>query len=82
MGNTAFLPIAPEVILLLGAVLVLMAEVTLKAGAGRGPGWPPFAGGGRCFSWLQWLKVDDLVPRGSQLFFSMDVPASTGCRWS
>ena len=79
MGNTAFLPIAPEVILLLGAVLVLMAEVTLKAGRRA---WAGLAAislvGAAAFSWLQWLKVDDLVAEGSsQLFFSMDVPGAT-----
>ena len=79
MGNTAFLPIAPEVILLLGAVLVLMAEVTLKAGRRA---WGGLAAislvAAAAFSWLQWLKVDDLVAEGSsQLFFSMDVPGAT-----
>jgi NADH-quinone oxidoreductase subunit N len=64
MENIAFLPIAPQVILLLAAVLVLMAEVT--AGLGR-RAWAIIAGGALAasvgFSILQWLRVEDLGPQ-------------------
>lgn len=68
MGNIAFLPIAPEVVLLVGALAVLMVEVTLKLGRRA---WGLVAGTALVvafgFSILQWLRVDDV---GDQLNFS------------
>ena len=61
MGDIAFLPIAPEVILFGGALVVLIGHVAfgwqrrswaiVSAGA---------LAGATVFSWLQWLRVDDL----------------------
>jgi len=66
--NIAFLPIGPEVVLLAGAVLVLMAGVALKLGSRD---WAIVAGislvASFLLSWVQWLRVDDL---GRQLSFS------------
>jgi NADH-quinone oxidoreductase subunit N len=63
MGNIAWLPIAPEVILLVGALAVLMAAVAL--GVPR-PVWGGLAVvsllGAGVFSWLQWVRVDDVGP--------------------
>lgn len=68
MGNIAFLPIAPEVVLLIGALLVLMAEVTLHLGRRA---WGLIAGvavaASVAFSVLQWVRVGDI---GDQLNFS------------
>ncbi len=68
MENIAFLPIGPEVVLLAGAVLVLMAGVALKLGSRD---WAIVAGislvASFLLSWVQWLRVDDL---GRQLSFS------------
>ncbi len=68
MENIAFLPIGPEVVLLAGAVLVLMAGVALKLGSRD---WAIVAGislvTSLLLSWVQWLRVDDL---GRQLTFS------------
>ncbi len=68
MENIGFLPIAPEVALLAGALLVLMAEVTL--GLGR-RAWALLAGGSLAsafaFAVLQWLRVGEI---GGQLNFS------------
>ncbi len=64
MENIAFLPIAPEVILLAGAVLILMAEVTLRMGQRT---WAAIAGislvTSVVFSVLQWLRVDEIGPQ-------------------
>jgi len=66
--NIAFLPIGPEVVLLAGAVLVLMAGVALNLGSRD---WAILAGvslvASFLLSWVQWLRVDDL---GRQLAFS------------
>jgi NADH-quinone oxidoreductase subunit N len=68
MGNVAFLPIAPEIVLLIGALAVLMVEVTLKLGRRA---WGLLAGTAIVaafgFSVLQWLRVGDV---GDQLNFS------------
>jgi NADH-quinone oxidoreductase subunit N len=66
--NISFLSVAPEVVLLIGAVLVLMAEVTLKLGRRA---WALLGGGATVaafgFSILQWLRVDEVM---GQLNFS------------
>ncbi len=68
MENIAFLPIAPEIVLLAGAVLVLMAEVTLQLGRRA---WALISGSAVVaalgFSVVQWLRVDEV---GDQLNFS------------
>ncbi len=68
MQNIAFLPIAPEVVLLIGALAILMAEVTLKLGKRA---WALISGltlvVATAFAVLQWLRVDDI---GGQLNFS------------
>ncbi len=62
MENVAFLPIAPEVVLLIGVVLVLMAEVTLDLGKRA---WGLIAWASLlialAFSVLQWLRLDELM---------------------
>jgi NADH-quinone oxidoreductase subunit N len=64
MGNIAFLPIAPEVVLLAGAVLVLILEVTLNLGrrvwAGLAALSVIVATG---FSVVQWFRVDAIGPQ-------------------
>jgi NADH-quinone oxidoreductase subunit N len=64
MGNIAFLPIAPEILLLAGALLVLMAAVAFNQPRGV---WAAFAAlaifGAGLFSVLQWLHVDDVGPQ-------------------
>jgi len=66
--NIAFLPIGPEVVLLGGAVLVLMAAVALNLGRRD---WAIVAGvslvSSFLLAWVQWLRVDDV---GTQLAFS------------
>lgn len=68
MENIAFLPVAPETTLLIGAVLVLMAEVTLRLGRRA---WALIAGStvvvAFAFSVLQWLRIGEV---GDQLNFS------------
>lgn len=68
MANIAFLPIAPQVVLLLGALVVLIVEVTLRLGRRA---WGLVAGislaAAFTFSVLQWLRVRDIGP---QLNFS------------
>jgi len=68
MGNVAFLPIAPEIVLLVGALAVLMVEVTLRLGRRA---WGLVAAvamaGAFGFAVLQWVKTGDA---GGQLNFS------------
>ena len=68
MGNIGFLPIAPEIVLLVGAVVVLMVEVTLRLGRRA---WGLVSGAtlamAFAFSVLQWMRVRELGP---QLNFS------------
>lgn len=68
MENASFLPIAPQVVLLVGAVLVLMAEVTLNLGRRA---WALISGVSLAaafgFAVLQWFRVEDVGP---QLAFS------------
>ncbi|MCP4309211.1 MAG: hypothetical protein GY788_30925, partial [bacterium] len=70
MENIAFLPIGPEVILLIGAVIVLMAAVTLDQDhrdwgvVGAIALLVAFL-----LSWAQWLRLDYLE-RGQELAFS------------
>lgn len=65
MNQIAFLPIAPEILLLAGAVLILMAAVTLNLGRRA---WAILAAAslGLSFavSWIQWREVDAI---GAQL---------------
>ena len=67
MNTIAFLPIAPEVFLTVGAVLILMAAVTLDLGRRA---WAIIAGAALLASfgiaWVQWWNIDDL---GSQLYY-------------
>jgi len=64
MDTIAFLPIAPEIVLLVGALLVLMTEVTLSLGHRI---WAVISGAAIAlclgFSVLQWLRVDELGPQ-------------------
>ena len=64
MGNIAFLPIAPEVLLLAGALIVLMAAVAFDQPARV---WGAIAGvsilGAGAFGVVQWLRVDDAGPQ-------------------
>ena len=70
MTNIAFLPIAPVVIIALGAVLVLMAAVTIDLGRRA---WAIIAGVALAvsfgFAWVQWENVDGM---GSQLYYAGD----------
>jgi len=70
MTNIAFLPIAPVVVVALGAVLVLMAAVTIDLGRRA---WAIIAGVALAvafgFAWLQWENVDGM---GSQLYYAGD----------
>jgi NADH-quinone oxidoreductase subunit N len=70
MENIAFLPIGPQVILLVGAVIVLMAAVTL--GQDRRD-WGIVGGIALIvsflLSWAQWLRLDYLET-GSELAFT------------
>lgn len=73
MGNIAFLPIAPEVVLLAGAVLVLILEVTLNIGRRVWGGLAAFSVVAAVgFSVVQWFRVDAVGP---QLHFA--APSST-----
>lgn len=68
MGNIGFLPIAPEVVLLIGALVVLIVEVTLRLGKrawGLVSGITLVVAFG--FAVLQWLRVREIGP---QLNFS------------
>jgi NADH-quinone oxidoreductase subunit N len=64
MGEIAFLPIAPEVFLLAGALLVLMASAALDQPR---PVWGAVAAislvAAGVFSVLQWLRVDEVGPQ-------------------
>ena len=64
MNQIAFLPIAPEILLLAGAVIVLMVAVTLDLGRRA---WAIVAAGslGLSFvvSWVQWWRIDDVGPQ-------------------
>lgn len=68
MNEIAFLPIAAEVLLLAGAVLILMAAVTLNLGPRT---WAIIAGVtlGLSFlvAWVQWWRIDDV---GSRLHYA------------
>lgn len=70
MSNIAFLPIAPEVLLLAGAILVLMAAVTLDLGQRA---WAIIAatslGLSFAVAWVQWWNIDDF---GAQLYYTGD----------
>ena len=67
MTNIGFLPIAAEIFLLGGAVLVLMAAVTLNLGKRA---WAIIAGASFALSfavaWVQWWRLDDV---GAQLHY-------------
>lgn len=64
MSQIAFLPIAAEVVLLAGAVLILMAAVTLDLGRRA---WAIIAGLALGISflaaWVQWARLDDVGPQ-------------------
>jgi NADH-quinone oxidoreductase subunit N len=68
VNEIAFLPIAAEVLLLAGAVLILMAAVTLNLGPRT---WAIIAGVtlGLSFlvAWVQWWRIDDV---GSRLHYA------------
>jgi len=68
--NMGFLPIAPEIFLAAGAVLVLMVAVTLDLGRRA---WAIIAGAALVlsfgFAWVQWARIDEV---GSQLHFAGD----------
>ncbi len=70
MNEIAFLPIAAEVLLLAGAVVILMVAVTLNLGQRA---WAIIAGIALGLSflvaWVQWWRIDDL---GSQLHYMGD----------
>jgi NADH-quinone oxidoreductase subunit N len=70
VNEIAFLPIAAEILLLGGAVLILMAAVTLNLGPRT---WAIIAGTtlGLSFlvAWVQWWRIDDV---GSQLHYAGD----------
>ena len=74
MGNIAFLPISPEVVLFAAALLVLLGHVTLGWGhrAWAGISVVAFVAA-TVLSWLQWLRVDDLG--GGTLYYSFDEPS-------
>jgi NADH-quinone oxidoreductase subunit N len=76
MGNIAFLPIGPEVVLLAGAVLVLMAAVAL--GQERRD-WGVVGGVALVIaflvSWAQWLRLDSLGVRSELAFSARDSAA-------
>ena len=82
MENIAFLPIAPEVILLVGALLVLLSDITLDLGRRT---WGAIAGVSlavaAAFSVLQWRRVDailDIPVQNDLLSFSargIDTPS-------
>ncbi len=75
MGSIAFLPIGPEIALLAGALLVLMAEVGFSWGRRV---WAVLAGASLAaalgLSVWQWLRVDEIGP---QLNFSSRAGAGT-----
>ena len=70
MGNAAFLPIAPEVVLLVGALLVLMAAVVFERPR---PEWMIVAGltliAAAALAVVQWQHLDG-VEAGGELFFT------------
>ena len=77
MTDIAFLPIAPEVFMLAGAVAVLLLEVTLKLGrrawalASAAAFFPAVV-----FSVIQWNRVDDIGPQLNFTGESFDLPVS------
>jgi len=70
MNNASFLAIAPEVVLLLGALLVIISAVMLEHSRRE---WGFIAGFSfvvaMVFSVLQWRAVDTLVAEGNDLLF-------------
>ncbi len=64
MSQIAFLPIAPEIFLLAGAVLILMAAVTVNLGQRA---WAIIAGLALTLSfaaaWVQWWRLDETGPQ-------------------
>ncbi|HEY5728096.1 MAG TPA: hypothetical protein VIV08_05740, partial [Acidimicrobiia bacterium] len=76
MDQIAFLPIAPEVVLLVAALLVLLTEVGLSLGRRI---WGVVVAAalvlGFGFSVLQWLRVDELGPQLN--FTARGVPTVT-----
>ena len=74
MGNIAFLPIAPEVVLFAAALLVLLGHVTFNWGPRV---WAAIAGtafvAATILSWMQWLRVDELG-QGSLHYSFADLP--------
>ena len=68
MNEIAFLPIAAEILLLAGAVLILMAAVTLNLGPRT---WAIIAaitlGLSFLVAWVQWWRIDDV---GSSLHYA------------
>jgi NADH-quinone oxidoreductase subunit N len=81
VGDLAFLPIAPEIILFGAALLVLLGHVTLGWGH-RVWAWISAAAlaAAVVFSWLQWQRVDDLG-LGS-LHFGSDAVSGQGIPFS
>ncbi|MDJ0925343.1 MAG: NADH-quinone oxidoreductase subunit N [Acidimicrobiia bacterium] len=73
MENIAFLPIGPEVILLVGAVLVLMSAVALNQGERD---WGIIGGIALVvaffLSWAQWLRLDGLETNFQLAFAARD----------
>lgn len=74
MGNIAFLPIGPEVVLLIGAVLVLMAAVALDRGRRD---WAAIAGITMAVAFglsiAQWLRLDSLGSEAELAFSARGV---------
>ena len=81
MGDIAFLPIAPEVILFAGALVVLIGHVTLGWGH-RAWAWTSLASFtlAGAFSVVQWLRIDDLG--GGALHFSSKALSGLPLGWS
>ena len=76
MENIAFLPIGPEVVLLVGAVLVLMVAVALDRDRRD---WGIIAGialvAAFALSWAQWLRLDSLEASSQLAFSARGVPS-------
>jgi NADH-quinone oxidoreductase subunit N len=76
MENIAFLPIGPEVVLLIGAVLVLMSAVALDLGRRD---WGVIGGISLIvaflLSWAQWLRLDSLEVTAELAFSARNMPA-------
>lgn len=70
MNNASFLAIAPEVVLLAGALLVIISAVMLERSRTE---WGFIAGlsfvVAMVFSYLQWQEVDRIVEEGGELLF-------------